>query len=92
MGLAVMPHLLLPLRQSSLRGTAMMLMDSMGHETYPATRTAATVCGSFIRKIRHYGKPYPFAPTGEQVNNPLRGLSQSPVLWMGILYQSTFIT
>jgi len=63
----------------------------MGHEMYPATRTAATVCGSFIRKIRHYGEPHPFAPTGEQVNNPLRALSQSPVLWMGILYSDKLL-
>jgi hypothetical protein len=41
MRLAVMPHLLLPLRQSSLRGTAMVLMKPIGHKTYPATRTAA---------------------------------------------------
>jgi hypothetical protein len=57
MRLAVIPHLLLPLRQSSLRGTAMILVNLMGRDMYPATRTAATVCGSFIRKIRiiHYG-------------------------------------
>jgi hypothetical protein len=61
MRLAVIPHLLLPLRQSSLRGTAMVVMNSMGHAMYPATRTAAAVCSSFIRKIRYYGKPHPFA-------------------------------
>jgi hypothetical protein len=41
MRLVVMPHLLRPWKQSSLRGTAMMMMNSIGHETYPATRTAA---------------------------------------------------
>jgi hypothetical protein len=68
-----MPHLLLPLRQSSLRGTAMVVMNSMGHEMYPATRTAAAVRSSFIRKIRHYGEPHPFALNGEWEMDPLRG-------------------
>jgi hypothetical protein len=56
-----MPHLLLSFRQSSLRGTAMMLVNSVGHDMYPSTRTAAKVCGRFIRKMRHYGEPHPFA-------------------------------
>jgi hypothetical protein len=34
------------------------------HDMYPATRTAATVCGSFIRKIRHGVEPHPFALNG----------------------------
>jgi hypothetical protein len=66
MRLPSMPHLLLPLRQSSLRGTATMLVNSMGHGMYPETRTAVTVCGSFIRKMRHYGEPHPFALNGER--------------------------
>jgi hypothetical protein len=65
-GIFDMPHLLLLFRQSSLRGTATMLVNSMGHARYPATRTAATVCGSYIRKMRHYGEPHPFAQNGEQ--------------------------
>jgi hypothetical protein len=61
MRLTVMPHLLLPLRQSSLRGTASILVNAMGLDIYPATRTATTNCRSFIRKIRHSGEPHPFA-------------------------------
>jgi hypothetical protein len=89
MRLAVMPHLLLPFRQSSLRGTAMVLINSLGYETYPATRTAATVCGIVIRKMRHYGEPHLLALNGEESSDPLRGLNQSPTLWVGILYQGT---
>ena len=33
-----------------------------------------------------YGEPHPFAPNGEQVDDLIRGLSQSPILWTGILY------
>ena len=80
MRLPSIPHLLLSSTQSWLRGTATMLVNSMGYDMYPATRTAAMVCGSLIRKMRHYGEPHPFALNGEQVNDPLRGVSQSPVL------------
>ena len=44
-----------------------------GHDIYPATRTAATVCGSFIRKMRHSGEPHPFALNGEHVQDPQKG-------------------
>jgi hypothetical protein len=49
----------------------------------PATRTAARVCGGFIRKMRHCGEPHPFALNADQVKGPLWEPDQSPVLWAG---------
>jgi hypothetical protein len=39
----------------------------------PATRTAARVCGGFIRKIRHCGEPHPLALNADEEKGPLWG-------------------
>jgi hypothetical protein len=72
MRLAVMPHLLLQLRQPSLRGTAMMVMYSPGHDTFfndKQTGIRIHYCpkkNGIVEKFKHHGKGKVFNATSRE--------------------------